>query len=1059
MLKQACLGVVLAGGLGVLAVPACSVKPIPRPPVSVERDGGAGDGPGGGGRGDYVRPVVGACAAPPATTLPLGQPCSCHGQCASGTCVDGVCCNSACTGTCQACNVPGLMGTCSAVPAGLAPVLPGQCQAQPVGGCGLDGRCDGKGGCRNYPDGTACAPGRCAGDAVADARVCSGGACTATVGVTCAPFGCDEASDRCFARCTTEDQCAAGIPCHDGRCGKKPLGAVCDDNDECQSARCADGVCCNLACTDACESCNQVGRAGTCSPVPVGHPDPHEKCQGMDPSTCGQTGACNGMGACARYPAGTVCKPASCAGASFTPASVCDAQGTCVVGAPQTCAPYVCADGACKASCAGDGDCLAPAACAAGSCGPKGLGQPCQGNGECGSGFCVDRVCCESACLGRCVFCALAGSPGRCRNVPADALDPRAAAGVTDPARVCGDGGVGACATNGRCDGNGGCQRYPDGTICQPETCDPVGNRQSVGVCNGGACQVTSDACDPHVCNGIRCGQDCASDAGCVPPNVCDLGLRSCGKKPNGQPCAGTGAECLSGICAQGVCCATPCSGTCLSCAQTRARGVCLAVPDGTPDPAGVCIDNKPASCGTDGRCDGNGGCRRYPPGTQCSPPSCRNGVAVTASFCGDGGCPPPGSETCTPIIVCNAAGTACERTCTRDDQCLAGTKCFGGKCGLLDDGKACGDGTDCKSGVCADGVCCNVACGTSTSDCQACSRAAGAAADGVCGPREGRPCNDGNACTRADVCQGAVCQGGNPVVCAASDQCHLAGACNPATGTCSNPAKPDGQACSDNNMCTVGDACLAGVCRAGAAKPCPPGDQCLDVCDPRTGACNPPKPNGTRCNDGSACTPGQDTCQAGRCTGTPRPCPAPKPCQAPGVCAPATGMCSYAPLGDGAACDDGNRCTMVDRCLAGACKGDSPMTCPNSCKACNPATGACTGANKPAGTSCEDGNRCTTGDSCNAAGACTAGPARTCDVPECQRCDPASGMCVPRNEGMKCTDRDRCTNSETCAAGQCVAGAHTACPRPDCQRCDPTTGACNPPPATCPPIPDAGGT
>ena len=52
----------------------------------------------------------------------------------------------------------------------------------------------------------------------------------------------------------------------------------------------------------------------------------------------------------------------------------------------------------------------------------------------------------------------------------------------------------------------------------------------------------------------------------------------------------------------------------------------------------------------------------------------------------------------------------------------------------------------------------------------------------------DGTPCNDGNACTQTDTCQAGTCTGANPVTCAAPDQCHDAGTCNPATGVCSNP-------------------------------------------------------------------------------------------------------------------------------------------------------------------------------------------------------------------------------------------------------------------------------
>ncbi|HRI67580.1 MAG TPA: VCBS repeat-containing protein [Polyangium sp.] len=54
---------------------------------------------------------VGACGT--GILLGNGVACSNAGQCASAQCVDGVCCDSACTGSCQACNIPGSLGTCS----------------------------------------------------------------------------------------------------------------------------------------------------------------------------------------------------------------------------------------------------------------------------------------------------------------------------------------------------------------------------------------------------------------------------------------------------------------------------------------------------------------------------------------------------------------------------------------------------------------------------------------------------------------------------------------------------------------------------------------------------------------------------------------------------------------------------------------------------------------------------------------------------------------------------------------------------------------------------------
>src|SRR5262249_37329972 len=161
------------------------------------------------------------------------------------------------------------------------------------------------------------------------------------------------------------------------------------------------------------------------------------------------------------------------------------------------------------------------------------------------------------------------------------------------------------------------------------------------------------------------------------------------------------------------------------------------------------------------------------------------------------------------------------------------------------------------------------------------------------------------------------------PVVCAAADQCHVAGVCDPASGTCSNPEKPNGTACTDGDACTQTDTCQAGACvrtqhRSGAAA-----DQCrvAGVCDPASGACsNPEKPNGSACADGDACTQ-IDPCQAGACVGTnPVACPAADQCHVAGVCDPASGTCSNPEKPNGSACTDGDACTQIDTCQAGAC-------------------------------------------------------------------------------------------------------------------------------------------
>lgn len=56
-----------------------------------------------------------------------------------------------------------------------------------------------------------------------------------------------------------------------------------------------------------------------------------------------------------------------------------------------------------------------------------------------------------------------------------------------------------------------------------------------------------------------------------------------------------------------------------------------------------------------------------------------------------------------------------------------------------------------------------------------------------------------------------------SPLVCAAQDQCHVAGSCDPSTLACSNPVAPDGWTCDDGDASTTSDVCSVGVCSGDA--------------------------------------------------------------------------------------------------------------------------------------------------------------------------------------------------------------------------------------------------
>ena len=431
-----------------------------------------------------------------------GATCDDAGECESRFCVDGVCCRTDCGGACRSCAVPGKQGTCTLVPEG---VKHRDCADQGAETCGFDGTCDGLGTCRRHPAGTLCAAGTCMGNSVTAAGACDGmGSCVMGPVLTCAPFGCDPSGPA--AHCFHLHQprpVRAGAQCVNNSCGKKLPGAMCVEGGECASGFCIDGVCCESKCDGPCVSCALVGSPGVCRPVAPGVKDPRRVCADQGVASCGTSGSCDGTGGCARYAAGTVCKPPSCMGIVETTPGRCDGTGKCLEGGPLTCNPFACSasTGVCLGTCSRNEDCAPGMVCqlAERSCGKKGLGQPCQTGTECGSTFCVDKVCCQNSCQGPCRSCALGSSPGTCDLTLPGAPDPRGA---------CKDMGKSSCGTDGTCNGNGACRRYPPATQCAAGTCNPVTNVRTLpSVCDAnGACLPGAPApCSPYRCNGSAC--------------------------------------------------------------------------------------------------------------------------------------------------------------------------------------------------------------------------------------------------------------------------------------------------------------------------------------------------------------------------------------------------------------------------------------------------------------------------------------------------------------------------------------------------------------------------
>jgi cysteine-rich repeat protein len=162
----------------------------------------------------------------------------------------------------------------------------------------------------------------------------------------------------------------------------------------------------------------------------------------------------------------------------------------------------------------------------------------------------------------------------------------------------------------------------------------------------------------------------------------------------------------------------------------------------------------------------------------------------------------------------------------------------------------------------------------------------------------------------------------------------------------CANDADDPGEECDDGNV-VPGDGCRADctveVCGDGIKDPqegCDDGndvenDCCSVACDV--------DPDGASCNDGDACTL-DDHCEAGACApASVVECPTGNPCES-GVCDHVDGSCSIVAKAEGAPCDDGDVCTVLDRCIASVCTSSFSVMCddqePCTSDGCDPVAG-----------------------------------------------------------------------------------------------------------------------
>ncbi|MEZ4327236.1 MAG: calcium-binding EGF-like domain-containing protein [Polyangiales bacterium] len=335
-------------------------------------------------------------------------------------------------------------------------------------------------------------------------------------------------------------------------------------------------------------------------------------------------------------------------------------------------------------------------------------GDACTTSEECGSGFCVDGVCCDSACGGTCQACSVAvggSADGSCTGIVG--VDCIATASCSElgaapffmctcPPGTTGAGDADGCANVDECAGHPcgpfgvggqdgqGCTETSLGSWSAPGyTCScQVGYLQdgTPRTCRvGNECSMGTDDCDNSpaaVCNDPNPSPTSLNDFTCTCPGP---GWR------NDPVRQGHGAAGCIDVdeCAENI------AGCDVNAACTNVTGsfICTCnAPDWADSGSGTCVPTDHCARGSDD-CDDNAICTSMPPTFTCA--------------CGPGFSDAPGTSggrDCVPADECAEGSDDCDEhaTCTNTDE---GYLC---ECdpGWGGSGTSCEDVDECTSGA-----------------------------------------------------------------------------------------------------------------------------------------------------------------------------------------------------------------------------------------------------------------------------------------------------------------------------------------------------------------------
>jgi len=954
---------------------------------------------------DTCEPDTGVCAPKPVHD--------------SDPCEDG----NACTATTK-CNAGMCLGPSDVVCDDTNPCTSDSCD--PISGCVYTPNtltCDDGNQCTQ---GDLCAKGACGGTAIScdDNLACTLDGCETTTGI-CTHAGnataCDDGNPCSSDSCDTTTGCKHGAD----DAGK------CDDGNACTVDTCKGGTCtavntCQCQVASQTVDCNDNNpcTADTCDPVAhkcayATAPVDGNTCNPSDKCLVANTGVCAGGGCTGGKPvdcaaSGDACNAGTCNPSTGGCLAIAKPDGTgcdydqngCTIG--DACQAGKCLAGT-TADCSASADACNGATCqSSGSASYTCVKAPKPPATGCDDGkFCTTGDHCDGAgaCVGpniktcgamydACNTGLCDESQKQCVKVPKSSTVP------------CNDGLY--CTSGDHCDGAGTCTggaavSCPGGN-CLVGVCDEANDKCATATAPATTSCDDSDACTTgETCNvtGLcqggaqkACPSDACNDATCDPVSA------ACGVKAKAE---GTGCDdkdlCTSADkCSAGVC--KPGTYTCKCKATTQAAD---------------CNDSNVCTTDTCVASDGLWVCKNQgAAGLSCSDGNaCTLGDVCTAL----GTCTPGGAKTCAGN-VCNDG--VCD---TGNGNCSLQPKTVTTAC---DDANACTTGDQCQNGVCKSGsytcACTVESQSTACNDNNACT-------SDVCVFQTGSGlwacknnvtpaigCDDKNACTKSDTCDGNAACIGAAVDCNDNNPC-TDDSCNTTSG-CVHAANT--APCDDGDACTTGDTCAANACKAGTwTCECKVASQVAD------------------CNDGNTCT--VETCvksgnlyvcahtaQTGQSCDDLDPCSIVSQCSSTATCiASAWFDCSgtkdqcnsaacYNSFGSAAckkvptptiACNDGLACTTNDACdNAGKCLGGPSPVCPAApvCRdaICSEPSG-CTTAPTPAGASCSDGDPCSAGDSCNGTGVCS------------------SGLKVA--DFTPCDDSSAGTSADVCIAGKCA--------------------------------------